>query len=96
MLQDESRLECLKIIVESALGKDLAVGFEEQVSSDVKSFNWPSKEEVPSNSLFSKLASFSSLVGMPVEGFEKEIFSLLRKMETRKGHGVYVSGGKGS
>ena len=82
--------------MESALGKDLAIELEEQVSLEVKSFNRPSKEEVSSNNLFSKLASFNSLVGMSIEGFEKEIFSLLRKMETRKGHGIYVSGGKGS
>ena len=82
--------------MESALGKDLAIKLEEQVSSEVKSFNWPSKEEVSSNNLFSKLASFNNLVVMSIEGFEKEIFCLLRKMERRKGHGIYVSGGKGS
>lgn len=64
------------------------------MSLEVKSFNWPSRKEVLSNNLFSKLASFSSLVRMSVEGFEKEIFSLLRKMESKKGCDVYVSRGK--
>ena len=58
--------------MESALGKDLAIELEEQVSLEVKSFNRPSKEEVSSNNLFSKLASFSSLVGMSIEGFERK------------------------
>lgn len=77
--------------MESSLGKDLGLGSKEQVSLDVKSFNWPSRKEVHSNSQFSMLASFSSLVGMSVEGFEKKIFSLLRKMESRKGCDVFVS-----
>ncbi|RVW29354.1 hypothetical protein CK203_115520 [Vitis vinifera] len=67
----------LKIIVESALGKDLAIKLEEQVSSEVKSFNWPSKEEVSSNNLFSKLASFNNLVGMSIEGFERKFSACL-------------------
>lgn len=33
---------------------------------------------------------------MPVVGFEKEIRSLLKKLEARKGRGVKVSGGKRS
>ena len=77
------------------LGKDLAVESKKKASLEVKSFNWPLGKEVPSNCLFSKLASFNSLVGMSIEGFEREMFSLVRKMETRKGHGIYVLRGKG-
>ncbi|RVX11138.1 Retrovirus-related Pol polyprotein from transposon RE1 [Vitis vinifera] len=63
--------------------------------SELKSFNWLVGEKVPSNGLFSKLANFSSHVVTLVKGYEKEIFSLLRKMETRRGCGVTVSGGRG-
>ncbi|RVX05681.1 hypothetical protein CK203_027235 [Vitis vinifera] len=43
-------------------------------------------EELSSASLPSKFAKFSSFLGLQVVGFEKEINSLLRKMESRKGH----------
>lgn len=34
---------------------------------------------------FQKFFSFNKFVGLPVDDHEKEIVSLLRKMETRKG-----------
>ena len=40
-----------------------------------------------------KFVEVSSFLGLLVVGFEKEINSLLRKMESRKGHGVEVSKG---
>ena len=46
------------------------------------------------DSLPTKFANFSSFVGILVEGFEKEINSLLKKLEARKGRGVKVPGGK--
>ena len=42
----------------------------------------------------SGFVKFSNYLGMPVVGFKKEINSLLRKLELRKGRGVKVSGGK--
>ena len=58
MLQDGSHLECPKIVVESPLGKDLAVGSEKMVSLEVKSFNWPlGKEVLPTISFLSWLVS---------------------------------------
>ena len=92
MLQDGSLLECLKNVVEDPLGKDLVAKLEKRVSLEVKLFDWPMGEEVLFDDLFSKF-TFSSLVGMPIYGFEKEIFSLLRKMEKMRGCGACVSGG---
>ena len=92
MLQDGSLLECLKNVVEDPLGKDLVARLEKRVSLEVKLFDWPMGEEVLFDDLFSKF-TFSSLVGMPIYGFEKEIFSLLRKMEKMRGCGACVSGG---
>ena len=40
---------------------------------------------------FQKLVSFSELLGLLVEGFEKEVESLLRELEVRKGHKVVGS-----
>ena len=96
ILQDESLLECPKNVVESPLGQDLALRSKERVSSKLKLFNWLVREEVLSNEHFSKLANLNSLVGMSVEGFENEIFSLLRKrkMKKRRGHGACVSRGR--
>ena len=37
---------------------------------------------------------FSNYVGMPILGYEKEISSILRKLESQKGRGVKVLGGK--
>ena len=92
MLQDGSLLECLKNVVEDPLGKDLVARLEKRVSLEVKLFDWPMGEEVLFDDLFSKF-TFSSLVGMPIYGFEKESFSLLRKIEKRRGFGACVSGG---
>ena len=36
---------------------------------------------------------FSNCLGLPILGFEKEISSLLRKLEAKKGRGVKVLGG---
>ncbi|RVX09327.1 putative ribonuclease H protein [Vitis vinifera] len=41
---------------------------------------------------FQKLVSFSELLGLLVEGFEKEVESLLRELEVRKGHKVVEKG----
>ena len=46
------------------------------------------------DSLPRKLANFCRFMGMPAASFEKEISSLLRKLESRKGRGIEVSGGK--
>ena len=37
---------------------------------------------------------FSNCLGMPISGYEKEISSLLRKLELQKGQGVKVLGGR--
>ena len=43
------------------------------------------RDEKALDSLPSKFVNFSKFLGMPVEGFEKEIYSLLKKPEARKG-----------
>ena len=46
------------------------------------------------NNLPSGLVEFGNCLGMPIAGFEKEICALIRKMESRKGRGIRMSGGK--
>ena len=46
------------------------------------------------NSLPSGFVEFSNCLGMPIAGFEKEICALIRKMESRKGRGIWMLGGK--
>lgn len=41
-----------------------------------------------------KLVNFSNYLWVPVKGCEKEISTLMRKLESEKGHGVKVLGGK--
>lgn len=41
-----------------------------------------------------KFVTFSNFLGLPVAGLEKEINSLLKKMESRKVHRVKVARGK--
>ena len=41
-----------------------------------------------------KFVAFSSFPGLPVMGFEKEINSLLKKLELRKGRGIKIARGK--
>ena len=48
------------------------------------------------DSLSTNFVNFSSFLGLPMEWFEKEISSLLKKLELRKGCGVKVSGRKRS
>ena len=45
-------------------------------------------------SLPDKFVAFSSFLGLPVTGFEKESNSLLWKLESRKGRGVKITRGK--
>ena len=45
-------------------------------------------------SLPDKFVAFSSFLGLPVTGFEKESNSLLWKLESRKGLGVKITRGK--
>lgn len=46
------------------------------------------------DSIPNKFVNFSNCVGMLVVGFEKEISSILRKLESIKGHGVKILGRK--
>ena len=52
------------------------------------------EEKIGSVSLPDNLVTFSSFLGLPVVRVEKEINSLPRKMESRKGHGIKVARGK--
>ena len=46
------------------------------------------------DSLSNGLVEFSNCLRMPTTGFEKEICTLFKKMELRKGRGMRISGGK--
>lgn len=87
LLQDVNLLEFSGSAANGTSGKELVVMTEElepgcnSVGEDLVS-------------LPSKLLNFSNYLEMPVAGCEKEISSLLRKLESKKGHGVKVSGGK--
>lgn len=66
----------------------LEVCNEEATSGFGNPSKGPLEVESLSNLSFQNLVSFSKFVGLQVDGHEKEIASLLRKMETRKGHRV--------
>lgn len=46
------------------------------------------------NCLPSRFVKFSNCLGMPIASFEKEICSPVRRLDSRKGRGVRVLGGK--
>ena len=95
MLQDGSLLDFLGSVAKRLSGKEMAVRAKElELSKVVESGCVWLGEECNLDSLLSLIDNFNTIMGMSVEGFEKEINSLLRKMEARRGCGVMVSSGK--
>ena len=67
-------------------GKDLDFRVEELEAVNALEWCNTSNEENPDSfSLLEKFVMFGNFLGLPVEGFEKEISSLMRKLESRKG-----------
>ena len=66
-------------------------GKELEVNQVVEAYCLSKGKELSFTSLPSKFANFSSFLGLSMVGFEKEITSLLKRMESRKGHGFKVS-----
>ena len=89
LFKDGSLLGFLKNIVEDPFCKDVVVRSEESESSKLKSTCCSTREVHPSNGLFNTSAIFNSYVEMPLVGFGKEIIFLLRKMNVRRGNGVF-------
>ena len=93
LLQDAHSLELSGRPVKGHSSKELVVRDEEMNPPCDLGFECAVEGEeivrLPSN-----IVKFSSGLGMAVAGFKKEINSLLRKLELRKGRGVKVSGGK--
>lgn len=81
--------------MEGSFCKDVVVRFKESKSSKLKLGCCLTGEVHPLDGLSNKLAHFSGYVGMPIEGFKKEIISLLRKIGTRRGHCIKAWGGQG-
>ncbi|RVW34343.1 AUGMIN subunit 3 [Vitis vinifera] len=85
MLKDGSLLEFPQNFEAISLCKDIVASFGESDTSKIKSSSCSMGEVLPSENLFDKLTRFSSFLRMPVVGFENEIMSLLRKVDTRRG-----------
>ena len=85
MLKDGSLLEFPHNFEAISLCKDIVASFGESDTSKIKSSSCSMGEVLPSENLFDKLTRFSSFLRMPVVGFENEIMSLLRKVDTRRG-----------
>lgn len=95
MLQYSNLLDCSRSDANDPLGKEMVIRVEKLESSKALGFGCGSMgEEHNLDNLPSMFVNFNNFVGMPVVGFEKEINSLLRKMEARKGSKVKISRGK--
>ena len=67
-----------------------------EVKKALEAHRWSEGEELSSMIIPSKFADFSSFLGLPMVGFEKEITVFLRKMESRKGCGLMSQGEVGN
>lgn len=76
-------------VAKDSLGKELVVRVEELEPTKAMELTCVLEEE-DLVSLPTKFVNFSSYMRMPVVGFEKEICSLLKKLEVRKRCGVKV------
>ena len=85
MLKDGSLLEFPQNFEAISLCKDIVASFGESDTSKIKSSSCSMGEVLPSENLFDKLTRFSSFLRMPVVGFDNEMMSLLRKVDTRRG-----------
>ena len=95
LLRDGRLVDLKRSAEKDSSGKDLKVSAEEGEATKAMEACRVSKEEkLGSVSLPDNLVKFSSFLGLPMVGVEKEINYLLRKLESRKGHGVKVAGGK--
>lgn len=93
LLHDGSLVETLASIEIKIFGKGVGARVEKLETRKAMELVCILEGEVI-DSLPSKFVKFRSFVGMPFEGFEKEISSLLKKLEARKERRVKVSGGK--
>ena len=93
LLQDAHSLDLSGRAVKGHSSKELVVRDEEMNPPCDLGFECAVEGEeivrLPSN-----IVKFSSGLGMAVAGFKKEINSLLKKLESRKGRGVKGFGGK--
>ena len=89
LFQDGSLVETLGSAEKDPSGKVVMARVEELEALKALEFACVLEREVM-DSLSSKFVNFSSFVGMLVEGFEKEISSLLKKLVGRKGNRVKV------
>lgn len=97
MCQDDSLLDFLGSDMKGPLCKEMVVNTKEMEPSKAMECSCDMVgEKLISDSLFSKFANFSSFVGMPITGFEKEINSFMRKMEARKGLWCWPQGQRGN
>lgn len=95
MLQNGSLLDCSRSDAKDPFGKEMVIKAEELESCKALGFRCGLMgKEHNFDDLPNMFANFSNFMGMHVVGFEKEINTLLRKMEARKGHKVKVSKGK--
>lgn len=83
LLQDGGLLELSEEAARVPSGKELVIKTEEMERPRDVEFDCVAEEEGDIEILPNGFVSFSNCLGMPISGFEKEICSLFRKMESR-------------
>ena len=91
VLQDGSMLDLSRKVVKEPFGMELVSRVKEMEPRDVEIGVLEGKNI---NNLPSGFVEFSNCLGMQIAGFEKESCALIRKMGSRKGRGIRMSGGK--
>lgn len=90
VLRKGSTVELLENFVKGSVGMEAGERSGEKVTFEVN-FSSCLVEEHSSNCISCKLANFNSFLRMPVDGFEKEIFSLVWQAKER-GFCFFVGG----
>ena len=86
LLQDGRLVDLTASTATDSSGKDLDFRVEEvEAVNALEWCNTSNVENPDSFSLLENFVTFGNFLGLPVEGFEKEISSLMRKLESRKG-----------
>lgn len=95
MLLDRRMVDLTDSMEKAPLGNEMVAMAEGlEASNALGNCRVADKENLGFGSLLGKFVAFSSFLGLPMMEFEKEINPVLKKLETRRGLGVKIVGGK--
>ncbi|RVW16306.1 hypothetical protein CK203_067714 [Vitis vinifera] len=95
MLLDRRMVDLTDSVEKAPLGNEMVAMAEGlEASNALGNCRVADKENLGFGSLLGKFVAFSSFLGLPMMEFEKEINPVLKKLETRRGLGVKIVGGK--